>query len=438
MIMASDNCICIDNLVFLGKIGVPSDKGAHRMEQNTDKTKRKEKGGGSVYFNEERDCWIAQFSINVNGQRIRKSAAGATESEALKKLESKKRKELANGRLEKPTRLTLGQAMDKLLESIQGVVADSTYCEYSYRAALVKEYPVAKVKLDRIDTVLLQQTLNQLVADRNIGASTCEKVVKFIKRTYRFAVQNRYTSFNPVQASNSIRVPKNVRKEKNVLPLSSADCDAIRDALEHERRLRPIVYCMLYAGLRLAEALALTWDDISFDESIIFVKKAVTQYPNTDERMPKHYFAFGPTKTNNTRTVAIDDSLKACLSCWKDEQDRYAKDKTGLNLVFPNSQGRIQNIRCFSHSFTNFLNKAGLDASIYHSRVFRHTYASYAVKLDIKVKTLQEILGHANSATTLKYYVDIDSDTHRDAAKKIGNALDNLDKFKFVNINKTA
>lgn len=51
----------------------------------------RESGDDLVFFNKQRQCWVAQFNASINGGLVRKSASGQTEEEALRKLQAKKR-----------------------------------------------------------------------------------------------------------------------------------------------------------------------------------------------------------------------------------------------------------------------------------------------------------------------------------------------------------
>lgn len=426
-----DDCIYIDNLVILKRIGVPSEKGAHIVKKNT--PTRRKKGDDAAYYNEQKQCWVAQYNLNIEGQRIRKSVSGKTEEEALQKLQAVKR-EVTISTPKKKAKCTFEAALDSMMNSIMGTVEDKTYCDYLYRTAILKSYPMAKKKLDTIDRILIQQTVTQMVQDHDMCKSTCQKIIMFIKRVFVFAVDNRDITYNPVASRNSIKVPKNAKAIKNILPLSSVDCKSVLEVLEQAPRIKPIVFCMLYAGLRLGEALALTWDAIDFNNDIVHVRHSVKRYNNDAGQKVKYYFKLGTTKTGSVRSVPMDTTLKQCLLRWRTEQNQYAKDRTGLNLVFPKRNGDIQSAESFNTGFRFYLQKNGLHPHTYHTRVFRHTYASYLVKENVAPKTLQGLLGHTDISTTLNHYVNVDVESQRDAAKKIDQVLGRINTFDFKNM----
>ena len=69
--------------------------------------------------------------------------------------------------------------------------------------------------------------------------------------------------------------------------------------------------------------------------------------------------------------------------------------------------------------------------TVYHSRSFRHTYASYLVKAGVQVKTLQKLLGHTNIETALKYYVNTDIEAIQETARLFDFVMNNESEFSF-------
>ena len=58
------------------------------MSKNAPAKNRRTKGDGSLYYNEQRQRWMAQIDLGFdeNGKRIRKCVSAGTKSEALSKI----------------------------------------------------------------------------------------------------------------------------------------------------------------------------------------------------------------------------------------------------------------------------------------------------------------------------------------------------------------
>lgn len=53
----------------------------------------------------------------------------------------------------------------------------------------------------------------------------------------------------------------------------------VRKSSVYYYRYAPIMIMLMYTGLRVGEALALTWDDINFKEKLIEVNKSIIYIP---------------------------------------------------------------------------------------------------------------------------------------------------------------
>jgi len=146
--------------------------------------------------------------------------------------------------------------------------------------------------------------------------------------------------------------------------------------------LKDMILFALHTGLRFGEIIALAWNDINFKENILTVSKSVS----------RGYL--GSTKNNKIRHVPLSNDLIKTL-------ERRKLNKNQDELVFPNTVGKflIQE-RC-----RNWLHKICKKASLrkigWHT--FRHTFASRLAENGISMRTIQELLGHADTNTTMRY-----------------------------------
>jgi len=144
--------------------------------------------------------------------------------------------------------------------------------------------------------------------------------------------------------------------------------------------LKDMIFFALHTGLRFGEIIALTWNDINLKENIVTVSKSVS----------RGYL--GSTKSNKIRYIPLSNSLVIML-----ENRRLNKS----NLVFPNTVDKFliqERCRNWLHQICK---KAGLRKIGWHT--FRHTFASRLAENGISMRTIQELLGHADTNTTMRY-----------------------------------
>lgn len=76
-----------------------------------------------------------------------------------------------------------------------------------------------------------------------------------------------------VAVTNAIKPKRN--KPKKIKPL---EIDQIKDLLKRSEDFctyNAVIHFQLYTGMRIGETLALTWDDIDFDQRFIYINKTV-------------------------------------------------------------------------------------------------------------------------------------------------------------------
>ncbi|MBP2033216.1 site-specific recombinase XerD [Clostridium algifaecis] len=78
---------------------------------------------------------------------------------------------------------------------------------------------------------------------------------------------------------------------------------------------------------------------------------------------------------------------------------------TDNDLIFPNQVGEPLDIRNLTKSYERVLKKANIPYKNFHS--MRHTFATRLFEEDVPLKTVQELLGHADISTTANIYTHV-------------------------------
>ena len=143
---------------------------------------------------------------------------------------------------------------------------------------------------------------------------------------------------------------------------------------------------LLYSGARFSEVASLTWDDIDFNNRLI-------------------YFKFN--KNGNDRKVYIPDVSLEVLSALHAEKTN--------NLVIPSRNGKqlIQMPKQWQEEVDKLLpnnDKAGKYRITVHS--LRHTHASWMAISGISILHIKEQLGHKKLEMTMRYSHLIPNERH--------------------------
>ena len=150
-----------------------------------------------------------------------------------------------------------------------------TFEQYS-RVAQIHILPyLGDIELTDLTPFVLQKFITDLTTNGNksTGKGLSPNFVKTILSVIQNSLKTAHlVGYLPEYSANKIKRPKIV--EKQVECFSIQEQKKIEEAALSAKKdkYRGIVLC-LYTGLRIGELLALTWNDIDFEKSILSVTK---------------------------------------------------------------------------------------------------------------------------------------------------------------------
>lgn len=152
---------------------------------------------------------------------------------------------------------------------------------------------------------------------------------------------------------------------------------------------------LVASGMRIGEAMALSWLDIDLDKRTISVSKTTTQRTVIQDT-PK-------TKKSN-RIISIDEKASTVLKRWYFFQKRYfmSLGNPQQPLVFPTWQGNVMDYHGLVYRLNKIEDGAGLPHLSFHG--FRHSHASLCLNAGMTYKVIQERLGHSTLQMTMDLY----------------------------------
>lgn len=162
--------------------------------------------------------------------------------------------------------------------------------------------------------------------------------------------------------------------------LSSAEVSALLTELKDNTLIRDLVIFLLNTGLRIGEARALRWADVDMTNRKIIVKRNMWANIETSP------------KSGKSREIPINDAALAAL-------------KAQFHLKGPWVWCLEDGSPLTAHTGTTVLENASRRAGIQHTsfHVLRHTFASNLVMRNIPIRTVQDLLGHADITVTMRY-----------------------------------
>ncbi len=168
---------------------------------------------------------------------------------------------------------------------------------------------------------------------------------------------------------------------------------------------------LLLSGLRIGEALALDWSDIS--DGYIHINKTFNNKTNTIEK--------GAKTDSSNRDVFIQKELAETIQemrIYFKKQENIYKYPTPL-YIWCDETGKRMSYWSFENYFTT-VGKKTLGRSI-SAHIARHTHVSMLAAQGIDYDTISRRLGHSSSNITKKIYMHVTQKLKDRDAEKIQN-----------------
>ena len=170
------------------------------------------------------------------------------------------------------------------------------------------------------------------------------------------------------------------------------DMKKLIQELKHENTSEANFFLILLkTGLRFAEALGITLNDVDFKRKTVSINKTLAYKGNQ-----KGTRAFAPTKNKySVRTIVVDDAVLYML--WKN-----ARGADPDESIFFRIKG-FQFNSTLNNKLKRACRKAGVPEVTLHS--LRHEHATYLVSQGISSMAVAERLGHADDSVTRAVYI---------------------------------
>ncbi|NLY86076.1 MAG: tyrosine recombinase XerC [Tissierellia bacterium] len=264
------------------------------------------------------------------------------------------------------------------------------------------EIDISDLSLDHIKKITIQDLHSYIsYADkkRDNGNYARSRKVASLRSFFDYL----YSKVNLIDKNpaESLEFPKRENRHPVYLTLEQSE-RLLNTVLENKneffrKRDYAIIMLFLNCGLRLSELSSIDIDKIRNDDAISIIGKG-----------------------NKERTIFLND---ACVAAIKDYLRVRPKDAIDEKALFLSKRRRRMSNRAIQHMIDRYLEKAGLDPSVYSTHKLRHTAATLMYKYgNVDIRALQAILGHESVSTT-QIYTHIDNERLRDAIKS--NPLSN-------------
>jgi integrase/recombinase XerC len=223
---------------------------------------------------------------------------------------------------------------------------------------------------------LANEKLRQFVAAehrRGLSGKSLQRRLSACRRFFAWQVKNGMLAADPTAG---LRAPKAQRKLPQVLdPDEAARLVEVPTDVPLGLRDRALLELFYSSGLRLSELCALRWRDLDLAQGEVRVLG----------------------KGNKVRIVPVGSHARAALAAWGADTG-VAADAP----VFPGRGNACISPRAVQARLRTLAQRQGVWKRV-HPHLLRHSFASHVLESSGDLRGVQELLGHADIATTQIY-----------------------------------
>lgn len=270
---------------------------------------------------------------------------------------------------------------------------------YNYKSAYNNHIkPVlGNVRVKDINT----PRLTQFVQCLKLQPETVRKIYVVLQSIFHRGVEQGFIRDTPCR---NVILPKNRSKKKKPV-LDEEQTSRFMKLIEEKKcdpDIKRIIKVLLYTGMRCGECLALSWNDINFEEMTISIEH------NLADVGGKHWLTT-PKTESSIRTIGMSQALADIFREQKKYQEQLIEalgdDFSHPEMVFTSANGNYRDRSSLGTSLKRFLRGTEFDFLTLHS--LRHCNATLLLNSGVDLKVVSDHLGHCDIGVTANIYADV-------------------------------
>ena len=279
------------------------------------------------------------------------------------------------------TTVNLVQGVSSFLQYISVVKGYSPHTVANYRRDLEKLINFSSKEAidsaDGVDQAALRRWVAELSREK-LSANSIQRHLSSTRSLYKFLARHHPDLSDPTSGVRAPRAPRTLPK--------SLEADQVGQLLNHQSesalmvRDHAMAELLYSAGLRLSELVGANINDLDTTEKIITVVG----------------------KGQKTRVVPVGGPALTAIAEWMKCRPMGSEQLSFDSPLFVSQRGGRISHRAVQERIRQLAAKHGMSQRI-HPHVLRHAFASHLLESSGDLRAVQELLGHANIATTQIY-----------------------------------
>jgi integrase/recombinase XerC len=232
---------------------------------------------------------------------------------------------------------------------------------------------------DGVDRYVLRRYLAWLQAEGYVKASIARRISE-MRSFCRYLVREGILDTNPIKAISSPKIPKRLPDylDPHEVEALLAAPDAAVPQGQRDRAIMEVLYA---SGLRVSELVSLNLSNVDLRRGQLRVWGK-----GAKERL----------------ALLGEPACRALRRYIRDGRPQFIKENKATNALFLNRLGTRLSTRSVSNILDKYTKLAGLKRRV-TPHIMRHTFATHLLDGGADLRTVQELLGHADLSSTQIY-----------------------------------
>lgn len=190
----------------------------------------------------------------------------------------------------------------------------------------------------------------------------------------------------------------------------------LRSSMDYDKSIMPyLIYIMFKTGLRVGEALALTWEEIDFSRKLIKTFKRIDSANHTDTGKPKTPYSI--------REIPVGDDVLDILNKLHKEQENTNMLELSSNLIFFDKRYGLPTNNGINKALKTYLTKLNITPLIVATGC-RHTYACVLLAKKVDIAVVAKNMGHKNIQRIIDTYGHVLNELQEEENRATRSALE--------------
>jgi len=237
-------------------------------------------------------------------------------------------------------------------------------------------------KVTEVDHALVSSFIDSLVNDEGdeVAAASVQRKVATLRTFYKHLRRTGKVDLDP---TDQLKLPKKGKKLPTVLtyPQVKLLLEAPKGTEPLAFRDRALLEIMYSCGLRISETIGLDVSDLNFETATLR--------------------AYG--KGSKERIVPVGSQAVQAVQHYLSRSRPLLVKERQEDALLVNARGRRLTRQGVYKVFRGYLTKTGLEKEGVTPHTLRHSFATHLLQGGCDLRVLQEMLGHADVATTQIY-----------------------------------